>query len=167
MCHYRVVRVGGGVVAAAQVTPGPVRILVTGSREWTDWRPIYRALNHLYSLVQGATDQPMLVVHGDARGADRHARNWVEQARGLHYLVDQEPHAVTPRQWTLQGKAAGNIRNQLMVNLGARLCVAFSRNNSRGTANCADLARQAGIPVWWHVHGYPAPDAPTRFILGL
>ncbi len=154
-------------MAAPQVAPGPIRILVTGSRDWTDFRPIYDALQYLYAMVQGATDQKMLVVHGGARGADRHAANWVEQAQNLGYLVEQEPHPVTPRQWTLQGKTAGHIRNQQMVHLGARVCVAFSRNNSRGTADCVDLARQADIPVWWHAHDYPPPIPPTRFRLGL
>lgn len=34
-----------------------------------------------------------------------------------------------------------------MVALGADRCVAFIHNGSPGTTQCADLAKQAGIPT--------------------
>lgn len=143
-----------------------MRILITGSRDWDKPDAVGSALEYLYQLVRGASNRPMLVVHGDARGADRCARDWVEACR-LRYAVDQEKHTVTDRMWSASGRSAAIQRNQRMVNAGATLCVAFSRRNSPGTAHCADRARQAGIPVWWHSYDHPPSDPPTRFSLGL
>lgn len=60
--------------------------------------------------------------------------------------------------WDRYGrKRAGFIRNQHMVDLGADLCLAFTRDNSRGTAHCALAAEAAGIPTIWIY--YEDPDA--------
>lgn len=49
--------------------------------------------------------------------------------------------------WERYGKAAGNIRNQEMVELGAYLCLAFPMKQSTGTFDCIRRAENAGIPV--------------------
>jgi ABC-type sugar transport system substrate-binding protein len=48
--------------------------------------------------------------------------------------------------WNKHGKAAGFIRNQDIVNACDRL-IAFSHQDSRGTAHSIRLAREAGKPV--------------------
>ena len=55
-----------------------------------------------------------------------------------------------PADWKRYGRAAGPIRNQEMVNLGADVCLAFPREGSRGTKNCMEAARKAGIPTLVH-----------------
>jgi hypothetical protein len=113
-----------------------MRILVTGSREWDDRAMIYRAL----ADARGDTphDQMMIVV-GDARGADRIA---VRYAMDMDWGLDIHRAA-----WGIQGKAAGIIRNIGMVDTGADICLAFIKDNSPGATHCADYAESKGIPV--------------------
>ena len=115
----------------------PRRILVTGSRDWTDTETIYRALRD--AKVESRSH---VLVHGGARGADSIAA-WL--ARSLDYEV--EPH---PADWRTHGKAAGPIRNKEMVDLGADLCLAFPIGESNGTRGCMRLCEVAGIPVIAH-----------------
>ena len=84
------------------------------------------------------------VVHGACpKGADAIARDWVRHqlVNGGGALVRAERH---PADWQQHGRAAGFRRNA-EVALGADLCVAFVRDNSRGATNCADLPERAGI----------------------
>jgi len=112
------------------------RILVTGSRDWDDISAIFDTLNHL--MKKWGTN--LVVVHGGAKGADTIAGQWA----GVQF-VQEEVH---PADWEKYGKRAGFIRNAEMVNLGADICVAFIKNNSRGATMCADLAEKAGIPTF-------------------
>jgi hypothetical protein len=120
------------------------RVLVTGSREWTRFVQVWEALD----AVAAAHGGPLIVVHGACpSGADDFARQWAltELRHGLP--VRTEPH---PADWDGPlGKGAGCARNQVMVDLGADVCLAFFRNGAgnRGTSDCAARAEAAGIPV--------------------
>lgn len=112
------------------------RILVTGSRNWVDGLVIERDLLKLWYSGE------LVVVHGAcSSGADDLASQICKS-----YGIDEEPH---PADWKRHGKAAGFIRNELMVSLGADACYAYCRNGSHGTTMCAQLAAEAGIPVHW------------------
>ncbi len=76
-----------------------MKILVCGSRDWTE-RETIRAW--LRKFPRGST-----VIHGAARGADTIAG---EEARALGFTV-----RAYPADWTTNGKAAGPIRNQRML----------------------------------------------------
>lgn len=114
-----------------------MRILITGSRNWTDHKRV------LYAMEQAAKDVPLnevVIVHGACpTGADAIANKIAigSSVRVERYRAD----------WAKYGKAAGPIRNQEMVDLGADLCLAFFLGESRGTKDCSDRAERAGIPV--------------------
>ncbi|MFJ5294470.1 DUF2493 domain-containing protein [Streptomyces sp. NPDC088348] len=116
----------------------PYRILVTGSRDWADHDVVRDAL-------AAATYQhvPAVIVHGACpSGADAMASWWVRRYR--HLGLTEERH---PADWKANGRAAGPIRNALMVNLGADVCLAFIKGGSRGASHTAGLAELAGITV--------------------
>ena len=121
------------------MTKPPYRILVTGSRNWTDVRTVYRALTD-HSAEAIRQGRRVLVIAGDARGADALAAVWA-----VSHAVGGESH---PADWEKHGKAAGPIRNQEMVDLGADICLAFPLGESRGTRDCMRRAEEAGIPVY-------------------
>lgn len=117
-----------------------MRILVTGSRTWTDKVTIAQAIREAW-LVAGRP-YGVTVVHGGARGADYIADVY---AKRLGFAT--EPHEAA---WDMFGKAAGPIRNQEMVDAGADICLAFIKNESNGATGCAKLAENAGIPVVYY-----------------
>jgi Bifunctional DNA primase/polymerase, N-terminal/SNF2-related domain/YspA, cpYpsA-related SLOG family len=109
------------------------RVLVTGSRAWTDEETIASAL-----AGQWHDGNAVLVTGACPRGADEIAeRIW--RARG----GQAERH---PADWST-GRDAGMRRNADMVALGADVCLAFIRDGSPGAIHAARLAEQAGIPV--------------------
>lgn len=116
-----------------------MRILITGSREWDDWTEFSATL---WEFIVDA-DEDVTVVHGACpRGADDMAHDF---CRLYPEGVTEEAH---PADWEAHGKAAGFIRNQQMVDLGADVCIAFLKGPSRGTRHCAAAADKAGIPVF-------------------
>ena len=112
-----------------------MRILITGSRDWTDATVIYNALSSI-SIKEG---EQVTVIHGGARGADYLAGQF---AHHLGYNVE-----VHEADWDTYGKRAGYIRNKKMVDLGADLCLAFIKNNSKGATHCSNAAMNADIPT--------------------
>lgn len=129
------------------MTAAPYRILVTGSRDWTDTDAICDALDT--ALDEAPKDRDTWLVVGDCpTGADHIAATWANTA-GLTI----ERHLA---RWTTHGRAAGLIRNAAMVRSGADLCLAFQRDHSRGTTHTITLARRAGIPIrLWTQNGNP------------
>ena len=116
------------------------RILITGSRDWSREDELRDAIDS-WIRRNVEKDKVTILVHGDAsRGADRMGRNYAR----LAWWLQEESH---PADWENQGKAAGFIRNQEMVDLGADVCLAFIRNGSKGATHTADQAAKSGIPV--------------------
>lgn len=109
------------------------RVLITGSRNWSDWQLIKDVLVDVCKDDEGIT-----IVSGDCpTGADRIATDLAEM-RG--WKIEKYP-----ANWEMYGKSAGPIRNKRMVELGADICVAFIRDSSAGATNTANLAQKAGI----------------------
>jgi hypothetical protein len=124
------------------------RILVTGSRDWTDYDTICRGMTVAIETV--IADRPddfnLTLVHGNAKGADlltdkfmRNARKFLA-TKGYNVLIE-----IHNADWDTWGKSAGPIRNKAMVDAGADVVVAFIKNNSRGATHCLGLAEKAGI----------------------
>lgn len=117
------------------------RILITGSRDWGDREAIWEAL-----FPYGLDSWGVTLVSGACpSGADAIAEE-IWKSWGM-------PVERHPADWKRHGKAAGFIRNQEMVNLGADVCLAFRKNYSRGTTHCANAATMAGIPTIWFTEG--------------
>lgn len=136
--------------------PKPARILITGSREFTSvhlMRTALRAVRDEYGMA--AT-----VVHGNARGADRLAAS-IAQAWGMPTEAHEADWAAPCRAECSHGSrrrrrdgstycpAAGDYRNQGMVDAGAGRCLAFLVADlpCKGTRDCMRRAERAGIPV--------------------
>lgn len=136
-----------------------IRILVTGSRDWTDRAAVWKAIES-YLVERGHIDEqdmpigPVIIVHGGCRtGADRIAYDWAI----LHGMIEETWAA----DWTHEYAAGGPRRNARMVKAGADVCIAFpnmcrirrcQRYGGRphwthGTDDCATRARGAGIEV--------------------
>lgn len=123
------------------------RILVTGSREWPDDGSVDDAICDVISeenTFRPDPDRTFVVVHGDApRGADAYAKAAVLRLQEGGWPVGEEPH---PAKWWI-GRGAGFLRNMEMCDLGADICLAFIKDNSRGATHCANFAEKSGINV--------------------
>lgn len=128
-----------------------MRVIVTGSRGWSDKQRVYDALNDAYR-----TYGPFVLVHGAcSTGADFIAHEWYTLAARLVPVQEERFKA----SWETRGRAAGPERNERMVKAGAALLLAFlgpcmrehcdqpQPHDSHGTAGCVDLAREAGIEI--------------------
>jgi hypothetical protein len=129
------------------------RILITGSREWEDYNTIARAISVGIETLHAENPniKVITIVHGGARGADRMAGRFVDQARdflkGKGITIREEVHPVTPEEWK-RSRGAGLARNEKMVALGADLAIAFQKAGSKGTAHCIKACQKADIDVW-------------------
>lgn len=114
-------------------------VIVTGSRDYVDDQKVF---DELWGLWVNKTQGPFFIRHGDCpTGADRFASIWCEFGQADVYEIKY------PADWDAHGKAAGPIRNREMAQAGADLCLAFPLGESRGTWNCVNECKKAGIPV--------------------
>jgi hypothetical protein len=144
-----------------------MRILVTGSRDWEDQLAVSEAIHN----ATGGDIQGLTIVYGHCPTGADHFADMLAWRLGLH----PERH---PANWSgpcrsecppghrREGRypgvtycpKAGHYRNQDMVDLGADIVLAFQRNRSRGTQDCIDRARAAGLKVTiWGEHADPPP----------
>lgn len=79
-----------------------------------------------------------ILIHGDARGADKRAAAWAK-VRGIHC-------AAVEALWDYYSRGAGYQRNAAMLLLKPEYCVAFPGGN--GTAMMVELCEKINIPVW-------------------
>lgn len=122
------------------------RVLVTGSREWTDRAVIRTALEALSDYQP--TPELITIVHGAAVGADTIAD---EEAKALGYT--REPYPIPKEEWRpphLHGVidySVGPRRNQRMLDTGVDLVLAFPHGISKGTRGCMKMAGKMKLKV--------------------
>ena len=111
-----------------------MRILICGSRFWTDRKAVLRVILTLDPL------KDELVVGDCPTGADFIA---AEQAIERNITT----HVICAH-WTKHGLAAGPIRNSRMIDeFKPQIVYAFPIESSRGTKDTIRKARKAGIQV--------------------
>jgi len=108
-----------------------MKILCCGSRDWKNKGRIQDILEKY--------PKDTIIIQGEASGADKLCK---EVAKSLGMVV-----IPVPADWDKYGKAAGPIRNKLMLDMKPEIVIAFHNNiqSSKGTKNCLMQARQQGI----------------------
>lgn len=92
-------------------------------------------------LVQVHGPEGLVIIHGDADGADTLAGMWARDSG-----ITEEAHPITDEEWARWGRAAGPKRNARMLLQGEPdLVIAFE--GGKGTQNMVRLARGAGVTV--------------------
>lgn len=119
-----------------------MRILITGSRNWDKENSDFIVWCLWQSVI--FDKGPHTLVSGACpTGVDRIAEDAVMETMKEHpgsWIIERHP-----ADWDKYGKAAGFRRNSEMVELGADVCLAFIRDNSKGATHTADLAEKHGI----------------------
>ena len=109
------------------------RVLVCGGRDYNDSIHVCDVLGRLHAQWDIS-----VIIHGDAPGADSLAKAWA--------LSLKIPEVGYPADWEANGRAAGPIRNQKMLDeMSPDVVVAFP--GGRGTADMCRRARAHGITV--------------------
>lgn len=112
----------------------PKIVLVCGGRTYKDWAHLVMVLDAI-----DIEDAPITkIVNGAALGADKMSTGWA--------LSNGTDFVEYPADWKQYGKAAGAIRNQLMLDSEAiDMVVSFPGGN--GTADMIKRAKARGINV--------------------
>lgn len=111
------------------------RLLITGSRSWSDVDAIKRE----FDVVAQHEGTNVTLVSGTAGGADSMCEY---VAKLLGWTIERHP-----ADWNTHGKKAGFVRNREMVELGADFCLAFIKDDSVGASMTARIAKEAKIPT--------------------
>ena len=118
------------------------RILICGGRDYDNRTYFFHFMDRVLETIRGTGETPkrdMVIIHGAARGADSLADDYGRE-RGLRVIR-------YPADWNTHKKAAGPIRNRLMLTDGKpHVIVAFE--GGRGTANMIQQGKKAGVPVY-------------------
>lgn len=108
------------------------KLIIAGGREFIDYDLLSETLHANYDV------QDLVIVCGEARGADAMGRIFAEE-NNLEILS-------FPADWKTHGKAAGHIRNAEMGNVADAL-LAFWDGKSKGTKGMINYATKKGLAV--------------------
>jgi hypothetical protein len=111
-----------------------MKVIVCGGRNFDNRQMVVRFLTRLH-----AQEPISCVIHGAARGADALAEEWARSHEVTYIGV--------PARWKVDGKRAGPLRNQRMIDEHQPGCVvAFPGGN--GTADMMARAEMHGLCVY-------------------
>lgn len=111
------------------------RVAVTGSRNWTEERAVWAALDNIQQQIG-----PFILVHGGCpTGADAIAHEWARRhgVRVEVFFADWDT-----------GLGAGPARNVAMAESRPDLCLGFPLGPSRGTRGCLREMRRCGVQTY-------------------
>ena len=132
-------------------TPKPLRLIVAGGRDFTDYAVLCRVLQDWLARY---ADGPVTIISGHARGADTLGERFArERGHGLE---------IYPADWESFGKRAGFIRNSRMVAI-ADAAVAFWDGASHGTLDTIRKMRADNKPI--SVFDYGGREMPPDTLL--
>ena len=132
----------------------PMRVLITGGRISTlkklgiDPGAMHALVVKTLNIISARGAREITVIHGGANGIDSMADSWAAATR-----TKREVYPVTPEEWEKLGKAAGSIRNGVMLTKEPDLVLAFPGGN--GTLDMVIRAEAAKVKVF----KVPAPKA--------
>lgn len=107
-----------------------MKLAIVGSRDYIDYNQMSEFIKSKFDMTEIDT-----IVSGGARGADALAERFAEE-NGLKMIVKKA-------NWDKYGRAAGPIRNKLIIE-EADMVAAFPSPKSTGTRNSMSLAKKAG-----------------------
>lgn len=119
----------------------PPRLMITGSRTWTDRAAIRDALKAWWETT-GRNPDAVLVSGACPKGADRIAEE-IWESNGLTV----ERHPADWRPGGVLNRRAGYDRNKAMVDSAPDHVLAFRHNKSGGTTHAYNYAVKTGIPA--------------------
>lgn len=131
-------RVHSGLTASIPVRgrgqdgANPLRVIVCGGRDYSDYASVCKVMDWWR-----ASFPHIVVIHGNARGADTLADRWAKERGVKSWPV--------PAEWKRDGRKAGPLRNRRMLGMGPDVVVAFP--GGRGTADMTRQAEAAGVVV--------------------
>jgi hypothetical protein len=119
-------------------------LLVSGGREWTDKNIVEKEILSL------GIENIELLINGGAKGLDLIAANVA--------LKHEIPFLTIPAKWSRHHKAAGPIRNNVMLNfmnIKPTYLLAFHDNigQSKGTKDMVERAKKINLPYKLVSHG--------------
>lgn len=112
------------------------RIIVAGSRDFTDKERLYKVLDSRLAYINDSVE----IVSGHCRGADMLGEQYAKE----HNI----PLIVFPADWNKYGKMAGYIRNKQMAEYASEengMLIAFPIGEARGTKMMIKLAHEHDI----------------------
>ena len=113
-----------------------LRLVVCGGRvNRAGWGALWAELARIQREHGGIE----AIIQGGARGVDEDARSWAQ-----YHFIPVETYAA---DWRAHGRAAGPIRNRVML-AESRPDAVLAFPGGRGTADCVSRARVLGLPVW-------------------
>ncbi len=112
------------------------KFLICGSRDFSD---SFRANLFIDTFIKEYVPAGSIVMHGNARGADRMAAS--SAARHGCDVVAYDA------DWDTHGKRAGFIRNLEMLDANPDRVIAFWNGGSKGTSHTISEAEKRGIPT--------------------
>ena len=108
-------------------------VLISGGRNFKNYDLLSEKLN--YYLSKKNKDE-IVIISGHANGTDKLAERYA--------FENDIKTEIYPADWKNDGKAAGYIRNSVMVKKADAL-IAFWDGESKGTKHAIDLAKKKGI----------------------
>jgi predicted Rossmann fold nucleotide-binding protein DprA/Smf involved in DNA uptake len=108
-----------------------MKTAIVGTRTFNDYQELKRTLESL-------KNKPTEIISGGARGADALAERYAKENNIKLTVIEAN--------WNLHGKAAGPIRNLLIVEASEQV-VAMWNGESKGTENTIKNSKEMHRPV--------------------